>query len=168
VQPKLTGGAAYENSPFGVTEVTSATEVTWITAMTPPGAARCDDAPSGRTLARVLGCPSLRVRADRRDLPTFAFVAQAPHREVGSDYRLIATSRANSTGAVTLRSVPLVHSGFPNRRSPGSAVPAPSSFCGCSLSRSRLRRVVVAYDVPQLPAAQLAVASTSRLSGMES
>jgi hypothetical protein len=168
VQPKLTGSAVYENSPIGVTEVTSATEVTWITVMTPPGVARWDDAPSGRTLARVLGFPSLRVRADRCDLPTFAFVAQAPHREVGSNYRLIATSRAISTGAVALRSVSLVHSGFPHRRCPGSAAPAPSSFRVCSLSRSRLRRAAVAYGMSQLPAAQLAVAPTSRLSGMES
>jgi hypothetical protein len=73
------------------------------------------DAPSGRTLARFLGCPRHRVRADRCNPPTFAIGARTLQREVGSDFRLMTPSRADSTGAVALRSVPLVRSSLPRR-----------------------------------------------------
>lgn len=41
-----------------------------------------------------------------------------PHREVGSDSRLLASSRAIPSGAVTLRSLPLSQSGCPSLLGP--------------------------------------------------
>jgi hypothetical protein len=41
-----------------------------------------------------------------------------PHREVGSDGRLLASSRAIPSGAVTLRSLPLSQSGCPSLLGP--------------------------------------------------
>ena len=52
------------------------------------------------------------------DPPTFAVATQAPHREVGSNYRLIVSLRAIPTGAVALRSIPLSCSGCPSHLGP--------------------------------------------------
>jgi hypothetical protein len=41
-----------------------------------------------------------------------------PHRKVGSDGRLLASSRAIPAGAVTLRSIPLSQSGCPSLLGP--------------------------------------------------
>jgi len=111
LRPRQTLSCATQGSPdarVGVDQLTLATPVVGCSCK------QVRPAAAAFTILR----PS-RHRSGRPETP-------APHHEVGSDGRLLASSRAIPSGAVALRSVPLSHSGCPSRLGPCPLAVAPT------------------------------------------
>ena len=168
------GKSLPNSAPASSTEVDAAVAASAST----PRLLRADVTPRGHTCPCRSGdarCTASRTAScSRCGPPTFAAATSVamrnttrmfstttlpPHREVGSDGRLLASSRAIPSGAVTLRSLPLSQSGCPSLlgpcllvvstassrvrwlQKPHLAVRLPDSFFQKAVSTSRLQSV---------------------------